>query len=827
MQLSFRKNIWQHVGAIAIFLIISILYCHPAMQGKVLQQSDIMHWKGMAQNAFEYKQQHGHFPLWNTHLFSGMPNYQVAMENKSLLFIDFNHLLSLWLPKPVQFFFLACLSFYILCMAFQCKSIVAILGSLAFAYCSYNPIIISVGHETKMMAIAYMPALLAGLILLYEKKYVVGFMVTALFATLEINANHPQINYYFLIAAVCVTLAYLIKWIQQKQWKHAFIALLLAAVGALVGVGNSAVSLLTTAEYAQYTMRGGKNIAITNDEIKQTKTTGLDEDYAFSYSIAKAEFLTFLMPHAFGESSSETFDENSKIVSTLTEKGIPENTAVQLAASLPKYWGGIESTAGPVYLGAIICLLFIVGMVVVKDNKRWWILIACIIAVFMAWGKYFPSFNQFLFQHLPLYNKFRAPSMALVIPQLLFPLLAVLAVQQIFFTPNGKEQLQKSFKRILQITAGIFVILLLIYLFMDYSSPIDANIVQAYTDPQTGNSEWGKTIVNALLAERKAMFGNDIFRAFLFAVFVIVLLWWYQKNASVKAWWLVAAFAFINFIDLLLVDTKYLNADSFVEAETEEANFIPNAANLEIMKDKDVHYRVYSLSPDRFNESITAYFHRCIGGYHPAKLRIYQDLIETQLSKNNMNVLNMLDTRYFILPPQQQQNTYKAHKNDSAYGACWLVKNVHFVNGPVAEIQALDTLQPLHTAVIDQSFQTIIPNNIQFDSTAQIKLTHYDNDTIHYDYKANTPQLAVFSEIYYPAGWNAYIDNKKVPYCKANYVLRALPLPAGVHKVSFIFEPSSYYNGQKYVYIANIILWLSIIASIVYFIRNNNQPKTK
>ena len=824
------KKILPHVFAIGVFLIVAVIYCRPALEGKVLQQTDVVYWKGTAQNAFEYKETHGHFPLWNTHVFSGMPNYQVAMDSKSYL-IDFGKLFSLGLPKPANYFFLACICFYILCMVLRINVAVAVFGSLAYAYSTYNPIIIAVGHETKMLAIAYMPGLLAGLLLLYKKNYVVGLMVTALFATCEIGANHPQINYYFIIIAGFMTIAFVLKWIKANEWKHLFTALGLAVLGGLIGVGNSAVSLLTTAEYSKYTMRGGKTLEGNGTELKQVKTTGLDVDYALSYSIAKSEFLTFLMPNAFGGSSGEGFDENSKIVSALTEKNVPESNAVQIAAQLPKYWGGIvPSTSGPVYFGTIISLLFIIGAVIVKNEYRWWILAASVFAILLAWGSYFLGFNEFLLKHLPLYDKFRAPSMALVIPQFLFPLMAVLCLQQLFFTENSKQFLQQNFKKILYVVGGVFGILILMYLFNDYSSANDQQILKGFSG-QTGNDDLGRAVIKGMVAERQSMFGAGIFRALIFAAITLAALYLYLKNI-VKPFILVIAFILINTIDLFAIDSKYLNSDNYTDDESyQSGNFTATAADVEISKDKDRHYRVENLSPDRFQEGITAYFHRCIGGYHPAKLRIYQDLIENQLSKNNMSVLNMLDTRYFIISPQQSQTPQQqqqpvVQRNDSAMGACWFVKEVRFVNGPVEEMKALDHFDPAKTAFVDASFKPVISPVAAADSTAKITLVNYDNDDIKYSTSSKSNQFAVLSEIYYSEGWNAYLDGRKTNYCKTNYVLRGISVPAGNHTIEFKFEPSSYYTGQTISYIANALLWLSIIAALLYWWRQQ-QEKTK
>ncbi len=825
------KRLLPHVIAIVVFLLVACIYCSPALRGEVLQQTDVVHWRGMAQEALTYMDKNGHYPLWNTHLFSGMPNYVVAMDTKTLAVI-FTNIFSLGLPKPINFFFIACVCFYILCMAYRSNYLVGIFGSLAFAYCSFDPVIISVGHDTQMLAIAFMPAVLAGLVLLYRKKYVVGLAVTALFASLEIVANHPQINYYLFLSAFFLTLSYLVVWIYKKEWKHMAIALSLAALGGLIGIGNSAVNLLVTSEYSKYTMRGGKTLDNANGQLKQVNTKGLDEDYAFQYSLGKSEFLMLMMPKAFGGSSSETYDENSKVANTLIEKGVPESNAQQLAQSLPKYWGGILSTAGPVYLGAMICILFIIGMVVVQDEQRWWIFAACVLAVLMACGKYLPGINGFLFEYLPLYNKFRAPSMSLVIPQLLFPLMAVLCVQALFYN-DSKKAVTIPFKKIAYTVGAVFGVILIIYFANDYSSLIDAQILQAYSNPQTGG-DLGRVIVNALMEERKSMFGGQLLRAIIFAALIFGAVYFYSRN-KLKPTVIIIALLLINTIDLLTLDTKYLSADNYIEPDAYEANFNlslqpqPNdpSAVAQIQADKDPHFRVMNMSPDWTNESITAYTYRCIGGYNPAKLRIYQDLLENQLSdKLNIHVLNMLDAKYVLTPTQKQSNEFTVQRNENAMGACWFADAIQYVNGPVEEMKALTDFDPAKTAIVDNSFKSIIGTTGKADSTASIKLTTYDNDDIKYTSQSSENRLAVFSEVYYPAGWNAYVDGKKTNYCKADYVLRGLFIPSGKHLIEFKFEPDAYYKGQVFNYIAFALLLAALLLACIYSWRQREKQTT-
>jgi hypothetical protein len=811
MKKGWLKIALPHIIAIAVFLVVALLFCKPAIEGKVLQQHDIVGAKGMAQNAWDYRAQHGHLPLWNTHLFSGMPNYQVAVEGPNVL-VNFTKIFTLGLPKPINFFFLACICFYVLMIAFNVNPYIGILGALSFAYASYDPIIISAGHDTKMMAIAYMPALLAGLIWIYHRRYWLGIGASALFATMEIQANHPQINYYFFICAAFMTISYIIIWARRGEWKHMAIALSLALVCGLIGIGNAAVTFFTTADYAKYTMRGGKSIETSpNGTIVEKKTTGLDKDYAFSYSIRKSEAVMMYMPDAFGSSSMETFADNEKFINALSEHNIPE----QAAGQLPRYWGGVvEGFGGPVYLGAICCLLFVIGLVILKSHHRWWILASVLLAIFMAWGKYFEGFNQLLLDHLPMYDKFRAPYMSLVIPQLLVPLLAALTLHQIFYTPRTPAENKLTAKYVLYAVAGLVVLTGLIYIMNDYSSDIDKSVIQ-----QAGE-QTGRTVVNLMQDARKSMFGSGMMRLIGYAVLVLALLWFWTKKI-LPALAVILILLFVNTIDLAVVGKKYLNEDNYVEADAYTSlNFEPTPYDQAILKDTDPHFRVYTLTGERFNSSpVTArtlYFHRSIGGYHPAKLRIYQDLIENQLSKQelNMPVLNMLDTKYFLIPDQQGQNIVNIQENDSALGAAWFVKELKPVNGPAEEMKALDHFDPKQTAFFDRKSQAI-NTPVVFDSTAKITLTKYDNDTVEYATHASSAQFAVFSEIYYPAGWNAYLDGNKTAYYKVNYLLRGMPVPAGDHKITFRFEPTSYTKSYTLALWSGILLYLFLIGAIV------------
>jgi hypothetical protein len=816
------KKLLPHLIAIVVFLIITAIFCKPALEGNVLNQHDITGWKGMAQNAFEYKAKHGHYPLWNPNLFSGMPNYQVAMEGKSIL-PDFTKILSLWLPKPMNFFFLACICFYILCIALRVNPVIGIFGSLAYAFSTYNAVIIGVGHESKMLAIDFMPLLLAGMIFTFNKRYWLGLAITTLGAYLEVGVNHPQINFYFLLVAAAISIAFLVDWIRKKEWKHILISICITIGAALIGIAACAVTLLTSYEYARSTMRGGKTISIEGDVVKQANTSGLDTSYALRWSIAKAETVVTLMPEAFGGSSSKSLDENSHVVEKLTDKGVPEGSATQAASNLPKYWGGMseDTTSGPPYLGVIVCLLSLIGFVMVKNPLKWALLTVTVLGILMAWGKYLPGFNTFLFTHLPLYNKFRAPSMTMVIVELTAPIMAVITLQYILFREKSRELLKTDFRKIVYAVGGLLVLLIIMYMMMDYSASIDQRILAGYTDPKTGSNEIARTIIAGMKADRKSMFGGQLLRTVAFAAIVIGLMYLYLKNI-IKPIIVLISLALISVIDLLVIDNEYLNAENFVSPdELSSQNFTPGIIDQQILQDKDPDFRVFNSSGDWTQESRTSYFHKSIGGYHPAKLRIYQDIIEKYLSAGNQNVLNMLNTKYIIFA-NRQTNQPQLQPNPYAYGHCWLVKNVRIVNGPVEEIQAIGNTNLRDTAIVQKIFSNVVMQP-QWDSSATIRLTKFDNDSMDYSFSSSRPQFAVFSEIYYPYGWNAYVDGKKAEYCKTDYVLRGMSLPPGQHAVRFIFEPSSYKTGVKISYIASFLILILFLGGLFMEWRSSRE----
>ncbi|HEX8332174.1 MAG TPA: YfhO family protein [Segetibacter sp.] len=809
------KKILPHVIAIALFLVVAVIYCKPALEGKVLQQSDVTQWKGSFQQSEKYKETHGHYPLWTNSLFSGMPTFQIGGVNGNAVAGYFDRIITLGLPDPIRFFFLACICFYFLCMVLRINPYVAILGSLAFAYATYNPVIIAVGHNTKMSSIAYMPALLGSVLLIFRRKYLLGASFTALFACTLIAMNHLQITYYLFLTLVIMTIYYAVEWIKNKNWKHIGLVASFTIGAALVGVLCNSVTLFSTYEYQKETIRGGASPLA--DAKPGDSKTGLDKDYALSYSMRLTEPFVMLVPRMFGGSSDklEMAEDKSKAIEAL--QTMPQDLSQQLQGSLNFYWGGLIETgigtSGPPYIGAIIFFLAILGMFVVDRQYKWWILTAVILTVMMSWGSFFEGFNTVLYKYLPFYNKFRAPSMILVIPQLLLPLLAVLCLHTII-TTEDKKSLMPRLKKGLIATGSVFAFLLVLYFSYDFLGKRDTDLLKQVRDMnQPQLLEYVNTFVDGIKEDRKSLMMGDILRSLGFILAAAAILFFLMRKVITPII-AISGLALFVLIDLMVIDSKYLSGENYQEQEENTAAFQKTAADDAILADPS-YFRVFNLSGNAFTENLTSYHYNSVGGYHPAKLIIYQDLIENKLSSQqlNMNVFNMLNTKYFL---QKDGNglTQNSQKNEAAYGPCWFASSIMFVKDAREEMNLLGTYNTKDTALVQQSFKSSIPFTPQPDSAATIQLVKNDNEVVSYTSNAVGNQFAVFSEVYYDKGWKAFIDGKESPIVKVNYVLRGLAVPAGKHAIEFRFEPQGYYTGKTLTNVFSTILLLLLAGAV-------------
>lgn len=830
-----------HVIAIVIFLIVAIVYCKPALQGKVVQQHDTQGWRGMSQQSMEFHEKNGYYPLWTNSMFSGMPAYQIAFDPRTKITVGYLHyVFTLGLPKPINFFFLACICFYFLCLVAGSNSWVAILGALAYSYSTFNAIIIGVGHNTQMLSLGYAPAVIAGFLLLFQKRYWIGFAITALFASLLIAQGHLQIVYYTLLMAACVAITFFIISFKNKTTVDVLKSAGLGLIAALLGLATNAVSMMPTYEYAKESIRGGKSeLTAADDKAVKTKG-GLDKDYAFAYSVGIGETLTMMVPAIYGGSNGgREHSTDSKFAEKLTEVGFPEESALQTANAY-SYWGLQQPTSGPVYMGAVICFLFIFGMFYLKTPHKWWILAATLLGIFMAWGSNLKAFNYFLFDYLPFYNKFRAPSMGMVMPQFCMPLLAVLTVTQLLKSEGEVEFLRKKFKISLIVTGALIVIATMFYFSAGFSGPQDKNLKDNFRQnvlqqvpagqqppPQLTQQaeEFSSGLLSALHEDRKSIMGSDLIRSLIFIALAALLIWLYSRQ-KIRPAILTALMIILVLTDLLMVDTRYLSGDNYVDDTDFESVFVPTAADKKILSDPDhANFRVFNstASDGPFNDSRTSYHHNSVGGYHPAKLGLYQDLIERQLSKGNMEVFNMLNTKYFITQGQNS-NEPVAQLNPNAFGNAWFVKGIKYVKNANEEMAALDNTNLKDTAVLEESFKSQLKQPIVFDSSASIKLKENINDKIIYISNSSAPQFAVFSEVYYNKGWNVFVDGKPADYAKVNYVLRGMFLTAGKHDIEFRFEPKSYTTGRMISIWSNILIILTLIVAIYFSTKQKIQP---
>ncbi|HWK07792.1 MAG TPA: hypothetical protein VNS58_29370 [Puia sp.] len=843
------RDLLPHGIAMVVFLLVAVIYCRPAFEDKVLVQEDVTQWKAMAQNSFQYKEKHGHFPLWTNGMFSGMPAYQIAMDAGSFAPQYFLYdIVTLYLKKPANFFFLACLCFYFLTQVLRVNPYIGIIGGLAYAYATYNPVIVAVGHDTKMQSIALLPAFIGGLLLIYEKKYWWGAALTALCTALFVAVNHMQIFYYGLLIAAAMTIGYCVRWIRQKNYKHLLIAGALAAGCVLIGVLSNAVLIFTTADFAKATIRGGSELAEAGSLVGRD---GLSADYAFSYSMYPSEPFTLLAPKIFGGSDgNELSEENSKAISALV--AMPPQLGQQLQRYLSFYWGGIGGTAGPAYAGAIICALALLGLFILDNKHKWWIAASCLLAILMSWGGYFASFNGMLLKLLPMYNKFRAPSVIMVIPVLLLGMLAMLTLQKILGSgkdggtgegaAGGKDAaaLWKNYKRGLYLIAGVFGVLLLLYMSFDYTMEEERQLQQRWSAAGSDAMQYVRSFTNGLREDRQTLFLRSGERSFLFIAAAMLVTGLYIKR-KMRPWLFIGLVGILAFIDIMGVDVQYLNNDNYKDEAEAPASPVASAADKQVLQDTG-YYRVLDLrqglSTALTYGAATAWWHHSVGGYNPAKLSIYEDLIEHQLEHypQCMPVIDMLNTRYII--QRDSRGGDSVLSNGGALGAAWFVRGIRYERDARAVMNGLTEFDVRDSALVLEKDRRSVSVDPQPDSVASIQLVRNDNDECLYRTASKSAQFAVFSEVFYDRGWRAYLDDgasgdaaggvkdgaggdavRELPIVRTNYVLRGVSVPAGKHRIRMVFHPDSYYAGQQVQRIAGMLLTLLLAGAVVMGVR--------
>jgi hypothetical protein len=864
------KNYLPHFAAILVFAIATLIYFKPLMSGKELRQDDIARHKGMSKEIADYREKTGSEPLWTNSMFGGMPAYQISTKYPGNWLSGLDNLFKLFLPIPGGYLFLYCLGFFILLLCFEINPWLALVGGLAYGLSSYFLIIIEAGHNSKANALGYLPALIGGIVLLFRGKHWLGLAVTALFTAMELNANHLQITYYGYMLIFFIAVGYFFIRLKEKQLPSYFKGVAFAILATVIGLLPNAGNLMTTNEYGKFSTRGKTELTIKSNvkknvglddqkqeenlvatepkkqEYERNTTTGLDQDYATQWSYGIGETFTFLIPDFKGGASNiiRNADPNA------LKKVNPEfREQVGVSSS---YFGDQPFTSGPVYIGAIIVFLAILGMFVIKNRIKWALFFGTLLTVALGWGKNFIGLTDFFMHNIPGYDKFRAVSMIMIVAELTLPLLAIMCINELLKLKSWDEKIKVAFikkemsvKRITLITAAITGgFCLLCYIMPDMFNTFiatneEARLINRYVvagNPEDQVRQAITEMMPHLEIARKAIFKSDAMRSFIFILLGFGALYLYFTG-KINRNLLIGSLGLFVVVDLWTVDTRYLNASSFVTKEQNLQSLAEKTkADEIILQDPDPDYRVLDLSPDRWNDGMTSYYHKSIGGYHGAKLKKYQELIDFHLDQeieyfykhaskvfNNdsarnalladLDVINMLNAKYFILQTGENGEEMPL-ENPQANGHAWFVKNLFVVPTADDEILGLRKINTKTHAITTEKYKSVTNIKDTYEGEGTIKLLSYKPNELVYETDTKEEEFAVFSEIYYPKGWNAYIDGQLKPHIEVNYILRGMPVPAGKHKIEFKFEPESYRTGNTLAMIGSILVLITVGAGL-------------
>ena len=805
----FLKKLLPHFLVLIGFVVIALAYFNPVLQGKEIFQSDIVQYIGMSRQQTEFREETGEEPYWTDAAFGGMPTYQLGAHYPHNYVKDLDHTLR-FLPRPADYLFLYFIGLYILLLVFKIDYKLAFLGALAFGFSTYLIIILGVGHNAKAHAIAYMPWVLGGIILCFRQKFITGFLLLTFGMALEIGANHFQMTYYLLLLVIVLGIVFLYDSIKRKTIPSFFKSLGVMVVAVLLAIGANATNLLATQEYAAFSTRGESGLTIT-PEGSPAPASGLSYDYITEYSYGIMETFNLFIPRFMGGSSAEDLGTDSEMYKALLNLGANPSQAADFAENAPTYWGDQTYVGAPAYIGASVIFLFIFGLYLVRGRLKWWILGGSILALLLSWGKNFGFLTEFFIDYVPLYNKFRAVSSIQVIIELCVPILAVAGLSKLFYSEESGERKMHALKWAGIITGGFGILFLLFKsMFFDFSGATDSAFQQ-----------FGPEFLRALKEDRKEIFTSDTIRSLVFVLLCFGAIYFYLTG-KLKRNSTIAILGLLILIDLVAVDRRYVNNEDFVNAREMKTPFQPTPADLQIMEDTS-HYRVFDLSGSPFNTGRTSFFHKSIGGYHAAKPGRIQDLFDFHISQNNMEVLNMLNTKYFIVPTEEG---IAAQQNPETNGNAWFVKNVMLVDNANEAITTLGEVNTKETAVLNRKFEEYLPSKgIDFDENASIQLISYQPNELVYEYSAEGDQLAVFSEVYYPEGWQAYLDGEKLPHFRADYVLRAMMLPGGEHQLVFRFEPQVIETGSSIALASSVLMALALVGGMYFFFRR--RPNTE
>ncbi|MBN2766983.1 MAG: hypothetical protein JXR27_11475 [Paludibacteraceae bacterium] len=819
-----------HLVALLLFLVISFFYFKPVMQGKQLLGHDTESWMGMAKETIDYNKSHDNPTLWTNSMFGGMPNYQISMTQPNNLAGHVEVLLNK-LPLPVYQLMLYLIGFYILLLAFRINPWLAIAGAIAFTFASYNFIIIFAGHNSKVFTIAYMAPLIGSVFVAFRRNKLAGGVLTALFASLAIKANHVQILYYTLIILLTFGLVELIYSLREKQIKSFLQSTGIVLIAAVLAVGMNATSLLTTLEYSHYTMRGESN-GLTVDT--QNSQQGLNKDYITQWSYDVDETMTLLIPNFKGGASGGKLDADSETGKRLKGLGVPNVDKMMQDMQLPLYWGTQPGTSGPVYLGAIVMFLFVLSFFLVEKRYLWWLVPVIVLTLMLSWGRNFMWLTDIFIDYVPMYNKFRTVSMTLVATGFGITLLAMLALKEILDPARDRKKLIRPVMISAGVTAGVTLLFALI------PSLAGSFVADSPFNPADNQFQGDYAFLKETLPlDREAMLRSDAIRSAAFILLAAGLIWMYAIG-KVKSTLAVSLFGVLFLADMVPVAKRYLNDDHFGRKRKLETLHQPSAADNMVLQDK-TQYRVLDATVNIFNDASASYFHKTIGGYHAAKLRRYQELINMHIEPeigqlfgafgraktfediapvlDSLGVLNMLNMKYVIYNKDAAPLLNERHN-----GNAWFVQKIHVAANADEEMRVVGEIDTKSEVVVDKQFESYMPLQLQSDSTASIALKSYEPNHLVYAFNSNVPQMVVFSEIFYDKGWNAYVNGQPVSYIRANYLLRAMMLDAGAYEVEFRFEPKSYSAGNTIALISSLLFIMALVTFGYFRFKKTAKP---
>ena len=801
-----------HLYAIFGFIVIAVIYFYPVLSGKQLAQSDIAQYTGMAKEQIDFRNEYHEEPYWTNSGFGGMPTYQLGAK------YPHNYIKSLdsalrFLPRPADYLFLYFIGFYLLMLSLKVKPLKAFFGALAFGFSTYLIIIIGVGHNAKAHAIAYIPMLLAGIIYVFNKRYLIGGIITVLATGLEIQANHFQMTYYFLFLILFVAIIYIIDIVKEKDFKHLYKSIGIFAITAILGLGMNATNLLATSEYAKNSTRSNSDLTFTPEGKKKTDNNAMSYEYITEYSYGIGESLNLLSPKLFGGSSIEDLGPESSMYQFIISQNVPEHEARDLVKHMPTYWGDQTSVAAPAYIGIVVFFLAVLALFLEKRRIKYALVAGIFLSLLLSYGKNFSVLTEFFINYVPLYDKFRAVSSIQVVLELCMPVLAILGLTAYFNT--DEESRKKPLLISAGIVAGILILLILGNGGFDFTGANDKFYAQQY----------GPEFMRVLKEDRETLYFSSIYRSFGFLAVAFAALYLFSKKVF-SQFTTVILVGLIMVLDLFIVAKHYVKADDFVSKSQIERPFgEPTEADARILEDT-THFRVFEIEGN-MSSARASYFHQSIGGYNAVKPRKYQELFDYQIANNNIGVLNMLNTKYII--KNDQEGRPQALENPEANGNAWFVSKVKFVKSADEEMKALNTLNSKEEVVMNEKnysdyFKgTDFPSKFEKDSTATIQLTSYKPNHLKYVSNNSKNGFGVFSEMYYKNGWKATIDGKETSILNVDYVLRGLQIPAGKHTIEFKFEPEVVKTGSTIALLSTILVLLGIGLSIFYWRKQNQK----